>query len=85
MFYPYIHPYVKLCIWIFLQLIAILLCPSVIFQIRQLFLMKKKRKQSEYTAIYIIKDYLLLSPKLYKHTKISSADQGIGSHYYFFI
>ncbi len=30
------------------------------FQMRQLLLMKKKRKLSEYKAIYMIKDYFLL-------------------------
>ncbi|EEL23504.1 transposase [Bacillus toyonensis] len=30
------------------------------FQIRQLLLQKKKREWSEYKAIYVIKEYLLL-------------------------
>ncbi|OJE41869.1 transposase [Bacillus proteolyticus] len=42
------------------QLIAILLCSSIMFQMRQLLLIKKKRELSEYKAIYIIKDYFLL-------------------------
>ncbi|AGK53661.1 transposase for insertion sequence element D [Bacillus sp. 1NLA3E] len=42
------------------QLIAILLCSSTMFQMRQLLLTKKKQELSEYKAIYIIKDYFLL-------------------------
>ncbi|MGM2416647.1 IS4 family transposase [Bacillus cereus group sp. BceL062] len=42
------------------QLIAILLCSSTMFQMRQFLLMKKKRELSEYKAIYTIKDYFLL-------------------------
>ncbi len=42
------------------QLIAILLCYSTMFQIRQLLLIKKKRELIEYKAIYMIKDYFLL-------------------------
>ncbi|PEK05674.1 IS4 family transposase [Bacillus toyonensis] len=42
------------------QLIAILLCSSTMFQMRQLLLMKKKRELSEYKAVYMIKDYFLL-------------------------
>ncbi|MEK5304466.1 IS4 family transposase [Bacillus sp. FSL R10-2201] len=42
------------------QLIAILLCSSIMFQMRQLLLMKKKWELSEYKAIYTIKDYFLL-------------------------
>ncbi|PGD67921.1 IS4 family transposase, partial [Bacillus wiedmannii] len=42
------------------QLIAILLCSSIMFQMRQLLLMKKKRELSEYKAINMIKDYFLL-------------------------
>ncbi|MGG0208439.1 IS4 family transposase [Bacillus mycoides] len=42
------------------QLIAILLCSSIMFQMRQLLLIKKKRELSEYKAIYTIKDYFLL-------------------------
>ncbi|PFL45319.1 IS4 family transposase [Bacillus cereus] len=42
------------------QMIAILLCSSTMFQMRQLLLMKKKRELSEYKAIYMIKDYFLL-------------------------
>ncbi|MDZ5480814.1 IS4 family transposase, partial [Bacillus thuringiensis] len=33
---------------------------SIMFQMRQLLLMKKKRELSEYKAIYMIKDYFLL-------------------------
>ncbi|WP_439876855.1 IS4 family transposase (plasmid) [Bacillus mycoides] len=42
------------------QLIVILLCSSIMFQMRQLLLMKKKRELSEYKAIYMIRDYFLL-------------------------
>ncbi|PFY73598.1 IS4 family transposase [Bacillus wiedmannii] len=42
------------------QLIAILLCSSTIFQMRELLLRKKKKELSEYKAIYMIKDYLPL-------------------------
>ncbi|WJE55565.1 IS4 family transposase (plasmid) [Bacillus cereus] len=42
------------------QLIAILLCSSIMFQMRQLLLMKKKRELSEYKTIYMIKDYFFL-------------------------
>ncbi|MED2922664.1 IS4 family transposase [Bacillus thuringiensis] len=42
------------------QLIAILLCSSTMFQMRQLLLMKKKRELSEYKALYMIKDYFFL-------------------------
>ncbi|MFD0771283.1 IS4 family transposase [Bacillus sp. CGMCC 1.60114] len=42
------------------QLIAILLCSSTMFQMRQLLLIKKKRELSEYKAMYMIKDYFLL-------------------------
>ncbi|EJR60588.1 hypothetical protein IIO_03242 [Bacillus cereus VD115] len=42
------------------QLIAILLCYSTMFQMRQLLLIKKKRELSEYKTIYMIKDYFLL-------------------------
>ncbi|MFL1664688.1 IS4 family transposase [Bacillus cereus] len=42
------------------KLIAILLCSSIMFQMRRLLLMKKKRELSEYKAIYMIKDYFLL-------------------------
>ncbi|KMQ22138.1 hypothetical protein TU58_30235 [Bacillus cereus] len=41
-------------------MIAILLCSSIMYQMRQLLLMKKKRELSEYKAIYMIKDYFLL-------------------------
>ncbi|PFY73653.1 hypothetical protein COF75_09050 [Bacillus toyonensis] len=40
--------------------ISTLLCASAMFQIRQLLLQKKKREWSEYKAIYVIKEYLLL-------------------------
>ncbi|EOO62016.1 transposase for insertion sequence element IS231E [Bacillus cereus VD196] len=42
------------------QLIAILLCSSTLFKMRQLLLMKKKQELSEYKTIYMIKDYFLL-------------------------
>ncbi|PQQ52881.1 transposase, partial [Bacillus thuringiensis] len=42
------------------QLIAILLCSSIMFQMRKLLLTKKKQELSEYKAIYIIKDYFSL-------------------------
>jgi len=42
------------------QLIAILLCSSIMFQMRKLLLMKKKQELSEYKAIYMIKDYFFL-------------------------
>ncbi|MBE4941331.1 IS4 family transposase [Bacillus thuringiensis] len=48
------------------QLIAILLCSSTMFQMRQLLLMKKKRELSEYKAIYMIKDYF---PLIYQATQ----------------
>ncbi|OUB06950.1 IS4 family transposase [Bacillus thuringiensis serovar yunnanensis] len=52
------------------QLIAILLCSSTMFQMRQLLLMKKKRELSEYKAIYMIKDYfLLIYPATQKDTQ----------------
>lgn len=42
------------------QLIAILLCSSTMFQMRQLLLIKKKQELSEFKSIYIIKDYFAL-------------------------
>ncbi|MGH0476631.1 IS4 family transposase [Bacillus paranthracis] len=51
------------------QLIAILLCSSTMFQMRQLLLMKKQRELSEYKAIYIIKDYFLLFQAIQKDTQ----------------
>ena len=48
------------------QLIAILLCSSTMFQMRQLLLMKKKRELSEYKAIYMIKDYFFFFSNRYK-------------------
>ncbi|MFJ7306822.1 hypothetical protein [Peribacillus frigoritolerans] len=42
------------------QLIAILLCSSTMFQMRQLLLEKKRQELSEYSAIYMIKDYFPL-------------------------
>ncbi|AIK39350.1 transposase DDE domain protein [Bacillus pseudomycoides] len=42
------------------QLIAILLCSSIMFQMRKLLLMKKKQELSEYKAVYMIKDYFSL-------------------------
>lgn len=38
------------------QLIAILLCSSTMFQMRQLLLIKKKRELNEYKAMYMIMD-----------------------------
>ncbi|OUM45725.1 IS4 family transposase, partial [Bacillus pseudomycoides] len=40
------------------QLIAILLCSSIMFQMRKLLLMKKKQELSEYKAIGMIQDHL---------------------------
>jgi hypothetical protein len=52
------------------QLIAILLCSSTMFQMRQLLLTKKKQELSEYKAIYIIKDYFeLLFQSIQKGTQ----------------
>ncbi|MGE7872302.1 IS4 family transposase, partial [Bacillus paramycoides] len=51
------------------QLIAILLCSSIMFQMRQLLLMKKKRELSEYKAIYMIKEYFLLFQTIQKDTQ----------------
>ncbi|PEQ53173.1 IS4 family transposase [Bacillus cereus] len=51
------------------QLIAILLCSSIMFQMRQLLLIKKKRELSEYKAIYMIKDYFLLFQAIQKDTQ----------------
>ncbi|SDZ04417.1 IS4 family transposase [Bacillus sp. 166amftsu] len=51
------------------QLIAILLCSSTMFQMRQLLLIKKKRELSEYKAIYMIKDYFLLFQAIQKDTQ----------------
>ncbi|MDA2386220.1 IS4 family transposase [Bacillus cereus] len=51
------------------QLIAILPCSSIMFQMRQLLLMKKKRELSEYKAIYMIKDYFLLFQTIQKNTQ----------------
>lgn len=48
------------------QLIAILLCSSTMFQMRQLLLMKKKRELSEYKAIYMITFFFF--SKLYRKT-----------------
>jgi len=45
------------------QLIAILLCSSTMFQMRQLLLLKKKRELSEYKAMYMIMDYFPLLHK----------------------
>ncbi|KIV60161.1 IS4 family transposase [Aneurinibacillus migulanus] len=42
------------------QLIAILLCSSTMFKMRELLLRKKQKELSEYKAMYIIKDYFLL-------------------------
>ena len=43
------------------QLIAILLCSSTMFKMRQLLLQKKKKELSEYKAIYMIQDHLYLA------------------------
>lgn len=45
------------------QLIAILLCSSTMFQMRQLLLVKKKRELSEYKSMYMIMDYFPLLHK----------------------
>ncbi|MGG2064931.1 IS4 family transposase [Bacillus sp. S14(2024)] len=45
------------------QLIRILICSSTMFQMRELLLRKKKKELSEYKAVYMIKDYLLLLHK----------------------
>ncbi|MEE2015985.1 transposase, partial [Bacillus thuringiensis] len=42
------------------QLIAIFLCSSTMFKMRQLLLQKKQKELSEYKAIYMIQDYLQL-------------------------
>ncbi|AKR13057.1 hypothetical protein AC241_30750 (plasmid) [Bacillus thuringiensis] len=42
------------------QLIAILLCSSIMFQIRNLLLTKKKQELSKYKSIYMIKYYFSL-------------------------
>ncbi|MDZ4572186.1 IS4 family transposase [Bacillus cereus] len=52
------------------QLIAILLCSSIMFQMRKLLLTKKKQELSEYKAIYMIKDYFsLLFRSIQKETQ----------------
>ncbi|PFB13678.1 IS4 family transposase [Bacillus cereus] len=52
------------------QLIAILLCSSIMFQMRKLLLTKKKQELSEYKAIYMIKDYFsLLFQSIQKDTQ----------------
>ncbi len=52
------------------QLIAILLCSSTMFQMRQLLLMKKKRELSEYKAIYMIRDnFFLIYQAIQKDTQ----------------
>ena len=51
------------------QLIVILLSSSIMFQMRQLLLIKKKRELSEYNAIYMIKDYFLLFQTIQKNTQ----------------
>ena len=51
------------------QLIVILLSSSIMFQMRQLLLIKKKRELSEYNAIYMIKDYFLLFQTKQKNTQ----------------
>ncbi|MGG0044920.1 IS4 family transposase, partial [Bacillus tropicus] len=42
------------------KLIAIFLCSSTMFKMRQLFLQKKKKELSEYKAIGMIQDHLFL-------------------------
>ena len=42
------------------KLIAIFLCSSTMFKMRQLLLQKKQKELSEYKAIYMIQDYLYL-------------------------
>lgn len=42
------------------QLIAIFLCSSTMFKMRQLLLQKKPKELSEYKAIYMIQDHLYL-------------------------
>ncbi|CAM4333766.1 Transposase for insertion sequence element IS231B [Bacillus albus] len=42
------------------QLIAIFLCSSTMYKMRQLLLQKKQKELSEYKAIYMIQDYLYL-------------------------
>ncbi len=42
------------------QLIAIFLCSSTMFKMRQLLLQKKQKELSEYKAIYMIQDHLYL-------------------------
>ncbi|QHV47505.1 IS4 family transposase (plasmid) [Bacillus cereus] len=52
------------------QLIAILLCSSIMFQMRKLLLTKKKQELSKYKAIYMIKDYFpLLFRSIQKDTQ----------------
>lgn len=52
------------------QLIAIFLCSSTIFKMRQLLLRKKQKELSEYKAIYMIQDHLyLVYEDLQKDTK----------------
>ncbi|QUG87162.1 IS4 family transposase [Bacillus nitratireducens] len=43
------------------QLIAIFLCSSTMFKMRQLLLQKKQKELSEYKAIYMIQDHLYLA------------------------
>lgn len=52
------------------QLIAIFLCSSTMFKMRQLLLQKKQKELSEYKAIYMIQDHLYLAYEaLQKDTK----------------
>ena len=45
----------------YVQLIAIFLCSSTMFKMRQLLLQKKQKELSEYKAIYMIQDHLYLA------------------------
>ncbi|MEC2550343.1 transposase, partial [Bacillus tropicus] len=52
------------------KLIAIFLCSSTMFKMRELLLRKKQKELSEYKAMYIIKDYFLLFHQaLHKNTQ----------------
>ncbi|KKZ95957.1 hypothetical protein B4147_5198 [Bacillus wiedmannii] len=49
------------------QLIAIFLCSSTMFKMRQLLLQKKQKELSEYKAIYMIQDHLYLVYEAIQH------------------
>ncbi|HFK1716978.1 TPA: IS4 family transposase, partial [Bacillus cereus] len=52
------------------KLIAIFLCSSTMFKMRELLLRKKQKELSEYKAMYIIKDYFpLFYQALHKNTQ----------------